>query len=43
VLVRGLRYDDRLLRENGEWRIEARRHNPLWQYETRCVPPRVPA
>jgi hypothetical protein len=42
VLVRGLRYDDRLVREDGAWRIASRRHNPLWQYETVSVLPRVP-
>jgi ketosteroid isomerase-like protein len=42
VLVRGIRYDDRLVREDGGWRIASRRHNPLWQYETVATLPRVP-
>jgi len=42
VLVRGLRYDDRLVRQDGGWRIASRQHNPLWQYETVAVLPRVP-
>jgi ketosteroid isomerase-like protein len=42
VLVRGIRYDDRLVREEGHWLIAARRHNPLWQYETVATLPWVP-
>jgi hypothetical protein len=38
VLVRGLRYDDRLVYEDGVWCIAARRHQPLWQHETVSVP-----
>jgi ketosteroid isomerase-like protein len=34
VLVRGLRYDDTLVRMEGVWRIAQRRHLPVWQYET---------
>ncbi len=34
ILVRGIRYDDRLVRVEDRWRIAERRHNPLWQYET---------
>ena len=41
VLVRGLRYDDRLRRVDGAWRIAERRHLPLWQYEAVSVPPGV--
>ena len=42
VLVRGLRYDDKLKRVDGAWRIAKRRHLPIWQYETVSVPPRAP-
>ena len=42
VLVRGIRYDDRLVRRDGVWRIASRKHNPLWQYETVSMSPRVP-
>ncbi|HLG87295.1 MAG TPA: nuclear transport factor 2 family protein [Alphaproteobacteria bacterium] len=42
VLVRGLRYDDKLKRVDGAWRIAERRHLPVWQYETVSVPPRAP-
>jgi hypothetical protein len=42
ILIRGLRYDDQLRREGGTWRICRRSHNPLWQYETTVIRPRVP-
>lgn len=32
VIVRGVRYDDRLLKTAGQWRIASRRHLPQWQY-----------
>jgi ketosteroid isomerase-like protein len=41
VLVRGLRYDDELVRDAGSWRICRRKHNPLWQYEAVTVSPGV--
>jgi ketosteroid isomerase-like protein len=41
VMVRGIRYDDRLVREGEVWRIAQRRHDPLWQYETIAMQPRV--
>lgn len=34
VLVRGIRYDDRLVRRDGLWKISRRMHMPLWQYRT---------
>lgn len=45
VLVRGVRYKDRLRRQSaGRWVIVERRHEPLWQYELetqpRALPPR---
>ena len=41
ILVRGLRYDDHLLRAAGRWRIAERKHNPLWQYEAVAGSPGV--
>ncbi len=38
VVVRGLRYDDHLVKRTGRWVILARRHAPLWQYEATAVP-----
>lgn len=32
MLVRGLRYVDRLVREDGAWRIVHRKHHSLWQF-----------
>ena len=42
VLVRGLRYEDELVREEGEWRIQRRTHTPQWQFEAAAVPPAIP-
>jgi ketosteroid isomerase-like protein len=39
ILVRGIRYDDRLVRAGESWRIAERQHNPLWQYEAAAVRP----
>jgi len=39
ILVRGLRYDDTLIIEDGRWRIRRRTHLPLWQYNVPGVPP----
>ncbi len=33
VMVRGIRYSDRLVQLKGEWCIRRREHRPLWQYE----------
>lgn len=33
ILVRGLRYEDDFILAAGKWRIAARVHRPLWQYE----------
>ncbi len=41
VLVRGLRYDDELVKVSGDWRIESRLHTPLWQYDAAAVEPRI--
>jgi hypothetical protein len=38
VMVRGLRYEDRLVCEDGTWRISARMHVPLWQYDVSLAP-----
>lgn len=38
VRVRGLRYEDRYARdEAGRWRIAARLHVPVWQFEAQAV------
>jgi hypothetical protein len=39
VLVRGMRYDDHLVRTNAGWRITERSHSVLWQYEATTVAP----
>ncbi len=41
VLVRGLRYTDRWVRQRGEWRIASRVHQPRWQYDAPSTAPRV--
>jgi len=41
IVVRGLRYDDDFVREDGAWRIRARSHAPQWQYEAAGVPPQM--
>lgn len=33
VLVRGLHYNDRLVREDGRWLIHHRRHTLIWQFD----------
>jgi hypothetical protein len=38
-LVRGLRYEDTLVKSAGEWRIVRRLHTPLWQQEIAIVDP----
>jgi len=40
MLIRGLRYDDRLVRTGAGWRIAERRHNLLWQLEVDAATPR---
>jgi SnoaL-like domain len=35
--VRGLRYDDEYVREDGRWVFRKRHHAVLWQYETTTV------
>jgi ketosteroid isomerase-like protein len=45
VMVRGIRYSDELVEEDGGWRIRRREHRPLWQYEalrTRLEVPSTP-
>jgi len=42
ILVRGLRYRDRLVRERSGWRIARREHQALWQYNAESVVPQVP-
>jgi ketosteroid isomerase-like protein len=39
ILVRGLRYDDEYVQEDGQWRFQSRAHHPLWQYEAESVDP----
>ncbi|MDO9489185.1 MAG: nuclear transport factor 2 family protein [Sphingomonadaceae bacterium] len=41
ILVRGLRYTDRWVKQPGAWRIADRRHQPRWQFETTAIAPRV--
>jgi ketosteroid isomerase-like protein len=43
LLVRGLRYEDRLALTASGWRITQRRHQVLWQHEALTVDPRSPA
>ncbi|MGE4219744.1 MAG: nuclear transport factor 2 family protein [Alphaproteobacteria bacterium] len=38
AVVRGIRYDDTLVRTGGSWQIKRRTHNPQWQYETKSIP-----
>lgn len=42
VLVRGIRYEDDLVREPDGWRIRHRVHIPQWQYEAAAVTPAIP-
>lgn len=42
ALIRGLRYEDELVREGGGWRIAERRHYPLWQHEAEARKPVIP-
>lgn len=37
ILVRGIRYDDGLVRRDGIWKIRRRIHMPLWQYRTETM------
>jgi hypothetical protein len=39
VMVRGLRYEDRLVRQADGWRIAHRIHRSLWQYDAEAVSP----
>jgi hypothetical protein len=39
ALLRGLRYQDRLVRDMDGWRIGKRLHTPLWQIEADVLPP----
>jgi SnoaL-like domain len=41
MLVRGLRYQDRLRRTPNGWRIHLRKHAPQWQYEIAAQPPKL--
>jgi ketosteroid isomerase-like protein len=38
VLVRAIRYTDRLRRVDGRWLISERLHEPLWQYDAVSQP-----
>lgn len=42
ILVRGLRYEDELVRGDDGWRIRHRLHVPQWQYDVAAVPPAIP-
>jgi hypothetical protein len=39
ALLRGLRYQDHLVRDLDGWRIARRIHTPLWQIEADVLPP----
>jgi hypothetical protein len=39
ALLRGLRYQDRLVRDQDGWRVARRLHTPLWQIEADVLPP----
>ena len=39
ALLRGLRYQDCLVRDMDGWRIARRLHTPLWQIEADVLPP----
>lgn len=41
ILVRGLRYSDRLVRTRDGWRIIRRDHAVLWQYDAERVDPHL--
>lgn len=42
VLVRGLRYDDQVVRGEAGWQIRRRDHRAMWQYDATEVPSHVP-
>ncbi len=42
VTSRGLRYRDRLIREDGQWRIAHRVHRPLWQFDNPAAASAIP-
>jgi hypothetical protein len=42
LMVRGLRYQDRMVRQAGAWRIAHRRHETRWQFDTTSAAPFVP-
>ena len=39
VMIRGLRYRDKLIRQADGWRIVHRIHHSLWQYDAEAVSP----
>ncbi|WP_236791797.1 nuclear transport factor 2 family protein [Amycolatopsis sp. GM8] len=41
ILVRGLRYEDQLVRHGSGWRIARREHHTLWQYDAERVVPHL--
>lgn len=42
ALVRGILYEDELVRDGSGWLIRHRTHIPVWQYEAPAVPPAIP-
>jgi hypothetical protein len=42
VLVRGLRYEDRWIVEDGRWVIAERVHEALWQFQSTLIPTALP-
>ncbi len=40
--IRGIRYTDRMVRQDGGWLISRRKHQPLWQYEALSQVPALP-
>jgi ketosteroid isomerase-like protein len=41
LVVRGLRYQDKLVRTTQGWRIAWRKHTPMWQTEATVQSPRL--
>jgi ketosteroid isomerase-like protein len=42
IFVRGLKYTDRYVADDGTWLIAERRQDPIWQYEAPAMAPNVP-
>jgi len=42
ILVRGLRYDDSLVRKADGWLFQRRSHRAVWQYDAQSLPSHLP-